>query len=217
VPAGATTGNVVVTVGGMASNGVNFTVTIPSPSITSLNPTSGVIGTPVTIMGANSARRQGTSTVTFNGIAATPTSWSATSITAAVPAGATARAFVARQRAGTLCGDAGRLRARSQGQPRSPVTTSGRVTRRANRIPPSLRCGMPSANSCIASSARCWRTCCRASQGNIAKAARLAQKNRRAFFELMRKHGWSTPDVSASRGGPRPGGATEIDSQTTHR
>ncbi len=28
-----------------------------------------------------------------------------------------------------------------------------------------------------------------ASHGNIAKAARLAQKNRRAFFELMRKHG----------------------------
>jgi len=89
VPAGATTGSVVVTVGGVASNGVNFTVAIPSPSITSLNPTSGVIGTPVTIMGANFGAAQGTSTVTFNGIAATPTSWSATSITAAVPAGAT--------------------------------------------------------------------------------------------------------------------------------
>src|SRR6266403_2088618 len=89
VPAGATTGNVVVTVGGMASNGVNFTVTIPSASITSLNPTSGVIGTPVTIMGANFGAAQGTSTVTFNGIAATPTGWSATSIEVKVPAGAT--------------------------------------------------------------------------------------------------------------------------------
>jgi hypothetical protein len=30
VPSGANTGNVVVTVGGMASNGVNFTVTAPA-------------------------------------------------------------------------------------------------------------------------------------------------------------------------------------------
>src|SRR5438477_12557964 len=89
VPTGATTGNVVVTVGGVASNGVSFTVTVPPPSITSLNPTSGVLGTSVTITGANFGASQGTSTVTFNGIGATPTSWSATSIVAPVPAGAT--------------------------------------------------------------------------------------------------------------------------------
>jgi hypothetical protein len=89
VPAGATTGNVVVTVAGAASNGVNFTVTVPGPSVTSLNPTSGVVGTPVVIGGANFGATQGTSTVTFNGIAATPTGWSATSISAPVPAGAT--------------------------------------------------------------------------------------------------------------------------------
>jgi hypothetical protein len=88
VPAGATTGNVVVTVGGVASNGVSFTVTIPGPSITTLNPTSGVVGAPVTITGSNFGASQGTSTVTFNGTAATPTSWSATSITVPVPTGA---------------------------------------------------------------------------------------------------------------------------------
>src|SRR6202521_736640 len=88
VPAGATTGNVVVTVGGVASNGVSFTVTIPGPSITTLNPTSGVVGAPVAITGSNFGASQGTSTVTFNGTAATPTSWSATSITAPVPTGA---------------------------------------------------------------------------------------------------------------------------------
>src|SRR5205807_9201816 len=49
VPTGATTGSVVVTVGGVASNGVSFTVSVPAPSITSLNPTSGVVGTSVTI------------------------------------------------------------------------------------------------------------------------------------------------------------------------
>src|SRR5437016_1513578 len=89
VPAGATTGNVVVTVGGVASNGVSFTVTVPPPSITGLNPTSGVLGTSVTITGANFGASQGTSTVTFNGIGATPTSWAATGIVVPVPAGAT--------------------------------------------------------------------------------------------------------------------------------
>ncbi len=89
VPAGATTGNVVVTVGGVASNGMSYMVTTPAPSITSLNPASGLIGTSVTITGANFGATQGTSTVTFKGIAATATSWSATSIAASVPAGAT--------------------------------------------------------------------------------------------------------------------------------
>jgi IPT/TIG domain len=89
VPAGATTGSVVVTVGGQPSNGVLFTVTKPTPTITSLNPTLGPVGTTVTITGTNFAASQGTSTVTFNGTAATPTSWATTSITVPVPAGAT--------------------------------------------------------------------------------------------------------------------------------
>ncbi len=88
VPTGATTGNVVVTVAGMASNGVNFTVTLPPPSITSLTPASGAVGTSVTIAGANFGATQGTSTVTFNGTAGTPTGWSTTSITVPVPTGA---------------------------------------------------------------------------------------------------------------------------------
>ncbi len=89
VPSGATTGNVVVTVSGVASNGVSFTV-VPAPSITNLSPTSGAVGTPVTITGANFGASQGSSTVTFNGInAGTATSWSATSIAINVPSGAT--------------------------------------------------------------------------------------------------------------------------------
>src|SRR5437016_197096 len=59
------------------------------PSLTSLNPTSGVVGVAVTITGANLGATQGTSTVKFNGTAATPTSWGATSIVAPVPSGAT--------------------------------------------------------------------------------------------------------------------------------
>ena len=73
VPSAATTGNVVVTVGGVASNGVSFAVTVP-PSITSLSQTSGAVGTSVTIAGTNFGATQGTSTVTFNGTAGTPTS-----------------------------------------------------------------------------------------------------------------------------------------------
>jgi hypothetical protein len=89
VPVGTTAGNVVVTVGGQASNGVMFTVTGAAPAITSLNPNAGAVAAPVTIAGTNFGATQGTSTVTFNGTAATPTSWSATSIAAPVPAGAT--------------------------------------------------------------------------------------------------------------------------------
>ena len=91
VPSGATSGNVVVTVGGVASNGVSFTVTgsVSGPTITSLSTTSGPVGTAVTITGTNLGSSQGTSTVTFNGTAATVTSWSATSLVTSVPSGAT--------------------------------------------------------------------------------------------------------------------------------
>jgi hypothetical protein len=44
---------------------------------------------PITISGANFGATRGTSTVTFNGTAATPTTWSATGIVVPVPAGAT--------------------------------------------------------------------------------------------------------------------------------
>jgi len=58
-----------------------------TPSITSLSPNSGAVGASVTITGSNFGSTQGTSTVKFNGTAAT--SWSATSIVATVPTGAT--------------------------------------------------------------------------------------------------------------------------------
>ena len=90
VPVGATTGPVVVTVSGQASNGVTFTVTFPPPAISGLSLTSGPVATPVNINGSNFGTTQGTSSVTFNGTTATPTSWSATSISVPVPPGASA-------------------------------------------------------------------------------------------------------------------------------
>ena len=89
VPSGATTGSVVATVGGVPSNNSTFTVTLPGPGVTSLSPTSGAVGTAVTIDGANFGATQGTSSVRFNGSVATPTSWSAARIVANLPSGAT--------------------------------------------------------------------------------------------------------------------------------
>lgn len=96
VPSGATSGSVVVTVGGAASNGISFTVTavLPPPSITSLNPTSGPVGTSVTIAGTNFGTSQGSSTVTLNGASLIVTSWSASSIGVDIPAGATTSSVV---------------------------------------------------------------------------------------------------------------------------
>lgn len=87
VPVGATTGNVVVTGGGVGSKGVLFTVTA---SITSLNPGSGIVGSYVTITGSNFGSSQGSSTVTFNGTQSTSiSSWSDNTIVCIVPVGAT--------------------------------------------------------------------------------------------------------------------------------
>ncbi|MFZ0761144.1 MAG: IPT/TIG domain-containing protein [Candidatus Sulfotelmatobacter sp.] len=93
VPAGATTGNVVVTVSNLASGGAAFTV-LPTPAISNLYPSSAAVGIPVSITGTNFGATRGTSTVTFNGTSATPTSWSATSIVVPVPAGATTGSVV---------------------------------------------------------------------------------------------------------------------------
>jgi Chitobiase/beta-hexosaminidase C-terminal domain/Carboxypeptidase regulatory-like domain/Fn3 associated/FG-GAP-like repeat/IPT/TIG domain len=86
VPTGATTGPVVVTTGGIPSNSYSFAV---GPSISSVTPAQGNRGTVVTITGSGFGAAQGSSTVTLNGSAAVPSSWSDTSIVAAVPAGAT--------------------------------------------------------------------------------------------------------------------------------
>src|SRR5262249_10685679 len=84
VPGGATTGNVVVSHGGLQSNGINFTV---APIVSGVTPSTGGAGASVTITGANFTATTGT--VLFSNRPATVTSWSDTSITAAVPAAAT--------------------------------------------------------------------------------------------------------------------------------
>ena len=63
-------------------SGGNFTVTGPTPTITSFNPTSGSAGTAVTITGTNLS---GATAVAFNGTSATFTVASATQINTTVP------------------------------------------------------------------------------------------------------------------------------------
>jgi hypothetical protein len=57
-----------------------------SPTINTLTPASGPTGTVVTISGLNFGAAQGASTLTFNGMAATPSTWSSKTIVVSVPA-----------------------------------------------------------------------------------------------------------------------------------
>ncbi|MFM8311728.1 MAG: IPT/TIG domain-containing protein, partial [Ilumatobacteraceae bacterium] len=88
VPVGATNGPISVTTGaGTGTSTTNFIVGLPAPTIASFTPTSGGIGTSVTILGDNF---QPDSQVRFNGaLAGNVTVVSLTEITAVVPAGTT--------------------------------------------------------------------------------------------------------------------------------
>ncbi|QUW01564.1 IPT/TIG domain-containing protein [Chloracidobacterium sp. MS 40/45] len=98
VPAGATTGPITVTTpDGTATSGTNFVVILP-PTIASFSPTSGPVGTSVTITGTNFT---GTTDVRFNGVSATFTVVTSTQITATVPAGATTGPITVTNPAGT--------------------------------------------------------------------------------------------------------------------
>lgn len=59
------------------------------PKISALAPMAGRTGAVIMIVGKLFGPVQGSSTVTFNGIAANPTSWSDTAIKVVVPSGAT--------------------------------------------------------------------------------------------------------------------------------
>ncbi len=90
VPTGATTGKISVTIGGnTATSATDFTVNIPLPTITSFTPTSGPVGTTVTITGTNFNTTPANNTLKFNGTTAIVTASTGTSITTTVPLGAT--------------------------------------------------------------------------------------------------------------------------------
>ncbi|PYU56679.1 MAG: hypothetical protein DMG55_22950 [Acidobacteria bacterium] len=98
VPAGATTGPLSVTTpAGTATSASSFAVVV-APTITSFTPSSGPVGTSVTIGGTNF---MGATAVTFNGSAAAFTVTSDTAIQTTVPAGATTGPLSVTTPAGT--------------------------------------------------------------------------------------------------------------------
>ncbi|WP_426059460.1 T9SS type A sorting domain-containing protein [Hymenobacter sp. B1770] len=104
VPAGLAPGPYAVTVTtvGGTSNGLAFTVVVPAPTLTAISPTSGPVGTSVTITGTNLTNVTG---VSFNGTAATIFSTgTGTTATATVPAGATTGLVTATTSGGTSTG-----------------------------------------------------------------------------------------------------------------
>jgi len=64
------------------------------PAIKSLNPTSGIVGSTVTVTGSGFATTQGSGSVTINGVTATPTAWSALSLAVTVPSTTTGNVVV---------------------------------------------------------------------------------------------------------------------------
>jgi hypothetical protein len=67
---------------------------VNGPTIKSLSPSSGQVGTQVTVRGNNFGVSQGTSTVTFNGVLASISSWGDSQIVATVPAGSATGSLV---------------------------------------------------------------------------------------------------------------------------
>ena len=96
VPAGALTGKITVTTGATTlSSLVTFKVT---PLVKTFSPTSGPVGTPVTITGTGLSQA---TAVKFNGTAATFTVNSDTQITTSVPTGATTGKITVTTKGGT--------------------------------------------------------------------------------------------------------------------
>jgi hypothetical protein len=101
VPTGATTGPITAkTPSGTATSPMSFTVTTAAvaPTISSFSPSSGPVGTSVTINGTNLT---GATWVKFNGVMATITSNTATQIGTKVPTGATTGPITAKTAGGT--------------------------------------------------------------------------------------------------------------------
>ena len=81
------TGPVVLTVGGVASNGVTFTV-LPTPVIASVSPTTAAGGVQVVVTGSAFGQTQGSSALLLGTSPATVVSWSDAQIVATVASNA---------------------------------------------------------------------------------------------------------------------------------
>ncbi len=101
-----TPGNFSVTIdnpapGGGVSNVLTFTITALAPTIQNISPSSGKIGTVITLTGQNFDAIPSNNTVSFNSQAAIITAATSTQITTTVPQGATSGTVVVTTQAGT--------------------------------------------------------------------------------------------------------------------
>jgi hypothetical protein len=87
VPAGATTGDVILNIDGVATNGVRFTV-LPIPTIGNVSPDTGAAGTQVTITGSGFGATRGSGSVRLGSTYGLVTAWSDTQVVASVATGA---------------------------------------------------------------------------------------------------------------------------------
>lgn len=103
VPAGATTGRITVTVGGVtATSAQDFVVVIPgAPTIASFTPVSGVAGNSISVTGTNFNTTAGATTVKVNGVTATSSVASATALSFTVPGAAGTGRITATTSTGT--------------------------------------------------------------------------------------------------------------------
>ncbi len=105
-PAGGSTGPVTVTTTDGTATGPTFTyaVVAPPPTITSITPVSGSVGTVVTINGTNFKTTPTDNTVKFNGVAATVQTATASVLTVLTPATGTTGAITVSTIDGTATG-----------------------------------------------------------------------------------------------------------------
>ena len=99
---------------------------IAAPAVSGLNPSSGPVGTVVTISGTNFSATAANNTVKFNGTPATVTAATATSITVTVPSGATTGTISVTTAGGTAT-SATSFTVSAGGTTTSTLTLSGSV------------------------------------------------------------------------------------------
>ena len=87
VPSTATSGNVLVTVGGVTTSS-NVQFTVPPPQVNSITPSNGIAGTQITVSGSGFQATKGTSTLVIGSYTVTTTSWNDSQIVGTVPSGA---------------------------------------------------------------------------------------------------------------------------------
>jgi hypothetical protein len=90
VPPNATTGKISVTVNGqIATSAIDFTISLPVPTITNFAPLGAVPGSSLVITGTNFRTILNENTVKVNGVLAIVTAATSTQLTVTIPAGAT--------------------------------------------------------------------------------------------------------------------------------